>query len=221
MTALLLKVAITKYFQLGTNTWLVGNGPSKILIDTGEFGTSEKYVAYLLGTVFPLTNTTSISTILLTHGHADHMGGVQTLLSELKKIDQPMPKIYKRNIHNGKFPFQKFGCENILDGQCFDASRKKSGSGGSSGDNFKVVKEDEDEGDEVEVEEIILKALYTPGHTDDHVVFTLQVIKCIPSHFTVCYSSYVIFDNQRLDPIDHSIILCRSCYIMLHCYSMT
>jgi glyoxylase-like metal-dependent hydrolase (beta-lactamase superfamily II) len=135
-------------------------------------------VAYLLGTVFPLTNTTSISTILLTHGHADHMGGVQTLLSELKKIDQPIPKIFKRNVPNGKFPFEKFGCENILDGQCFDASskRRRKGCGGSSGDNSEVVKEDEGDGDEVEVEEIILKALYTPGHTDDHVVFTLQVI---------------------------------------------
>jgi endoribonuclease LACTB2 len=186
MTALLLKVVITKYFQLGTNTWLVGNGPSKILIDTGEFGTSEKYVAYLLGTVFPLTNTTSIATILLTHGHADHMGGVHTLLSELKKINQPTPNIFKRNVPNGKFPFQKFGCENILDGQCFDASRKRRVSGGCSGDNSEVVKEDEEEGegdgDEEKEEEIILKALYTPGHTDDHVVFTLQVINCIPSY---------------------------------------
>ena len=153
----------------------MGNGPSKILIDAGEFGTSQKYVAYLLGTVFPLTNTTSISTILLTHGHADHMGGVQTLLSELTKINQPMPKIFKRNVHNGKFPFEKFGCENITDGQCFDASTKMKRGRGSSGINSEIVEEEEEE-------EIILKALYTPGHTDDHVVFTLQVMKCIPSH---------------------------------------
>lgn len=201
----------------------MGNGPSKILIDTGEFGTSEKYVAYLLGTVFPLTNTTSISTILLTHGHADHMGGVQTLLSELKKIDQPMPKIFKRNVHNGKFPFEKFGCENILDGQCFDAGwkRRRRGSGESSGDNSEVVKEDEGEGEEVEEEDIILKALYTPGHTDDHVVFTLQVMKCIPSQLTVCYSllytvrlctvfiqciHYGLFDNQCLGSIHCPVV---------------
>ena len=160
----LLKAIITKCTLSGTNTWLVGNGPSKILIDTGEFGTSEKYVKYLIGTVFPLTSTTSISTILLTHGHADHMGGVQTLLSELKKSGQPIPKIFKRNVLNGKFPCSEFHSENISDGQCFDASTKRRGSEGGNDDELCEVEE-----------EILLKALYTPGHTDDHVVFTLQV----------------------------------------------
>ena len=215
----------------------MGNGPSKILIDTGEFGTSEKYVAYLLGTVFPLTNTTSISTILLTHGHADHMGGVQTLLSELKKINQPIPKIFKRNVHNGKFPFEKIGCENILDGQCFDAGWKgrRRGSGGSSVDNSEVVEDEgEGEGEGDEKEDIILKALYTPGHTDDHVVFTLQVIKCcMSSHcmlFITVHSEimqcilqcihYGLFDDQCLGSIHCHVVWCVSFYIMLHCHTI-
>ena len=97
------------------------------------------------------------------------MGGVLTLLSELKKNGQSMPKIYKRNVLNGKFPCDRFHCENILDGQCFDASSisKRISSAVSEGSNEKLF-----DGEE----EIILKALYTPGHTDDHVVFTLQVI---------------------------------------------
>ena len=100
------------------------------------------------------------------------MGGVLTLLSELKKNGQSMPKIYKRNVLNGKFPCDRFHCENILDGQCFDASSisKKENNEGSAGS----VSNDEKLFDGEE--EIILKALYTPGHTDDHVVFTLQVI---------------------------------------------
>lgn len=134
----------------GTNTWLVGNGPSKILIDTGEDITSEKYVKFLLQTVFPLTKTTNISIILLTHGHGDHLGGVQTLLNELKKLGKPLPKIFKRQIPNGKFPSGNYPCENILQNQIFNASENST-------------------------EKIDLVAIYTPGHTDDHVSFTLQV----------------------------------------------
>lgn len=133
----------------GTNTWLVGNGASKILIDTGEDITSEKYVKFLLETVFPLTNTLNISNILLTHGHGDHLGGVQKLLQELKKLGKSLPKIHKRQIINGNFPSGAYACENILDGQFFNDSERP--------------------------EEIRLKAVYTPGHTDDHVCFILQV----------------------------------------------
>ena len=133
----------------GTNTWLVGNGTSKILIDTGEDITSAKYIKFLLGTVFPLTNTSSISIVLLTHGHGDHLGGVRRLLQELGNLGKPLPQIYKRQIIDGKFPSGNYECGNILEGQCFNASENS--------------------------EDIRLIAMYTPGHTDDHVCFKLQV----------------------------------------------
>lgn len=55
----------------GTNTWLVGTGRKKILVDTGEDITSEDYVSLLVDTVFPATNTTELQAILLTHGHGE------------------------------------------------------------------------------------------------------------------------------------------------------
>jgi glyoxylase-like metal-dependent hydrolase (beta-lactamase superfamily II) len=135
----------------GTNTWLVGNGESKVLIDTGEGFSSEKYVKFLLETVFPLTKTKNISLILLTHGHADHLGGVTTLLKELKKLGQPTPKVFKRQVLNGKYPPVGFVCEHIAEGQCFNASENSDS------------------------ESIVIKSVYSAGHTDDHVAFTLQV----------------------------------------------
>ena len=194
----------------------MGNGQSKILIDTGEFGTSEKYVKYLIGTVFPLTNTTSISIILLTHGHADHMGGVQTLLSELKKRGQPIPKIFKRNVLYGKFPCSEINCENIVNGQCFDASTGGCSSNSRSGDDG----DGDDDDDEIfdEKEEIILKALYTPGHTDDHVVFTLQVT----SHHILLLRQmlYLMSTNDCLhlssnNATPHNVDYFMSCHVIL------
>jgi glyoxylase-like metal-dependent hydrolase (beta-lactamase superfamily II) len=120
-----------------------------VLIDTGEDITSKVYTEFLIDTVFPLTKTTSISKILLTHGHGDHQGGVLKILKELKKLGIIIPKIYKRQILDGNFPCGKYVCEDIQDGECFNCS-------------------DSDEA-------IVLKAIFTPGHTDDHVAFLLQV----------------------------------------------
>lgn len=149
----------------GTNTWLVGNGESKVLIDTGEGFSAEKYVKFLLETVFPLTKTKNISMVLLTHGHGDHLGGVTTLLKELKKLGQPPPKVYKRQVLNGKYPSVGFVCEHISDGQCFNASENS------------------------DTERIEIKSVYSAGHTDDHVAFTLQV-RQISSNAGLCSGAH-------------------------------
>lgn len=109
----------------GTNTWLIGNSNSKILIDTGEEVTSVEYIQYLINTVFPISNTTEISIILLTHGHGDHQGGVIHLLKELKKLGKKIPKVYKRQVPNGNFPSGRYSCENIDNGQRFNASNNE------------------------------------------------------------------------------------------------
>ena len=129
----------------GTNTWLVGTTDTKVLIDSGEDVTATKYVTMLLDTVFPLTNTKAISMILLTHGHGDHQGGVEYLMTELKKRGLPTPRVYKRFIHGGDFPAGNFPCEDISNAQTF------------------VVESG-----------MTLKAIYSPGHTDDHVCFVLE-----------------------------------------------
>ena len=178
----------------GTNTYLVGNGRSKILIDTGEEVAAEKYVSFLLNTVFPLTKTTNVSIILLTHGHGDHLGGVKRLLEEFKKRGKVLPKIYKRQVYKGNFPSGAWPCDNIENGQFFVAPEEDDGvegavfqgSVGSEGgrDGERAVGGKSVKGDE----NVVLKAVYSPGHTDDHVAFTLQV-----SFLQLLFQYYISF----------------------------
>lgn len=74
--------------MLGTNTYLVGTGHDRILIDTGE-GRPE-WLASLKEAVS--AESTDISTVILTHWHHDHISGVPDLLSLF-----PKAQIYKNN----------------------------------------------------------------------------------------------------------------------------
>ncbi|KAI9822897.1 MAG: hypothetical protein M1832_002922 [Thelocarpon impressellum] len=70
----------------GTNTYLLGTGPFRILIDTGE-GVPSWIDA--LGQLLTSESAT-ITAAILTHHHADHVGGVPDLLAL-----SPSTKIYK------------------------------------------------------------------------------------------------------------------------------
>ena len=76
----------------GTNTYLIGTGPKRILLDTGQ-GVPE-YIAQLeLGlTVTPGGDT--LQEIVLTHGHPDHVGGIAGVLErfgEMEVSKKPSP----------------------------------------------------------------------------------------------------------------------------------
>ena len=60
----------------GTNTYLVGTGSSKILLDTGD-GRSE--FLPVLEEAMEASGCGSIQEIVLTHGHGDHIGGVRPI----------------------------------------------------------------------------------------------------------------------------------------------
>jgi glyoxylase-like metal-dependent hydrolase (beta-lactamase superfamily II) len=119
-----------------------------MLVDTGEDITAAKYVPHLLRAMSE-AGCKRISKILLTHGHGDHQGGVAALTAVLQaKGSQPTPSIHKRTwLVNGRagedFPARGFRCVDILDGEEFAC------------------------------EGATLRAIYTPGHTNDHVAFWL------------------------------------------------
>ncbi|KAJ5308739.1 hypothetical protein PENANT_c013G06043 [Penicillium antarcticum] len=113
----------------GTNTYLVGNGQSRILVDTGEGCPIwlKTLVEYLD------KNQLKISYVLLTHWHSDHVGGVPALLAQYPDLTMA---VYKANPDRGQNP--------IKDGQTFIT------------------------------EGATLQALFTPGHSTDHMCFVME-----------------------------------------------
>lgn len=96
---------LLKFTLQGTNTYLIGQGPSRILIDTAEgkpeWRTSLSHVL--------TSEKAAISTTLLTHWHPDHVGGVSDLLSLC-----PSSKIHKHSPNTSQLPIthdQKFQTE--------------------------------------------------------------------------------------------------------------
>ncbi|KAM3501835.1 hypothetical protein MY11210_009261 [Beauveria gryllotalpidicola] len=115
-----------KFTLQGTNTYLLGSGKHRILIDSGE-GTPSW--AASLRKVLRAEGAT-VDTLLLSHWHHDHVGGIE----DLRKIS-PHAVVYKFDPGEGQLE--------IENGQIFRADG------------------------------VTLTAHHTPGHTTDHLVFTL------------------------------------------------
>lgn len=123
-------------FQLqGTNTYLVGRGAKRILIDTGE-----GKPAWLASVKEALeSESATIDTVILTHWHHDHVSGVKDLLAFLAPAK---PTVYKcqqvkPDASQTDFP----------DGHVFrteGASLRAVFSPGHAGDHMALVLDEED-----------------------------------------------------------------------------
>lgn len=124
-----------KHTLTGTNTFLIGTGPKRILLDTGEG--KREYMPLLLQAM-DLYGITSIQEILLTHWHHDHVGGIPDLQQKFGSL--PISK------HKGgpSSRLSSAGYADIKDGQIY------------------------------QTEGATLRAVFTPGHTDDHMCFWLE-----------------------------------------------
>ncbi|KFZ09856.1 hypothetical protein V501_05456 [Pseudogymnoascus sp. VKM F-4519 (FW-2642)] len=93
-----------KFTHQGTNTYIVGTGQRRLIIDTGG---GEPAWTKLIASTFISMNI-SLSYVLLTHWHGDHTGGVPTLLRLYPHLTN---SIYKNEPDQGQ--------QNITDGQTF------------------------------------------------------------------------------------------------------
>jgi glyoxylase-like metal-dependent hydrolase (beta-lactamase superfamily II) len=86
----------------GTNTYIVGTGKQRLIIDTGQ-GIPE-WADLILNTLSD--NDTSLSHVLLTHWHGDHTGGVPDLISMYPRLSSSIykhtPDKEQQPIHDGQ-----------------------------------------------------------------------------------------------------------------------
>ena len=133
----------------GTNTYLVGRGPRKILIDSGE-GRPE----YLdtLSKAMESCGCTGIEQILITHWHHDHLGGVPSI-QERFGPDIPVRK------------FMPMGQESLSSGE-------------GAIDPYAIWARERFEplqdGETVRTQGASLRVIFTPGHANDHVSLVLE-----------------------------------------------
>lgn len=95
----------------GTNTYIIGNGKRRILLDTGD-GLQPEYISNLLESLS--FNKITIKEIILSHWHHDHVGGT----SEILKNAEKNCVVHKFSRKDGKEPYEPFN--QIKDGQTFD-----------------------------------------------------------------------------------------------------
>lgn len=84
----------SKFTLQGTNTYLIGSGPRRLLIDTAEGKPS--WIAALKRTL--AEEKATVTAALLTHWHGDHVGGVRDLL----EATGPETKVYKHQPDAGQ-----------------------------------------------------------------------------------------------------------------------
>jgi glyoxylase-like metal-dependent hydrolase (beta-lactamase superfamily II) len=93
-----------KFTYQGTNTFVVGTGASRILIDTS--GGEPEYATLLASTLE--ARGIEIKHVLVTHWHGDHSGGVPDLVRMYPHLEE---HIYKNDPERGQ--------QDIIDGQTF------------------------------------------------------------------------------------------------------
>ncbi|CAK7222338.1 hypothetical protein SBRCBS47491_004831 [Sporothrix bragantina] len=135
-----------KFTLQGTNTYLVGTGRERLLIDTAE-GVAA-WADALERTL--AEEGATLSAALITHWHPDHVGGI----SQVRQLVPGVP-IYQSQIASGQTGYSATvhgispaaadaSVQDIVDGQVFS------------------------------VEGATLRAVHTPGHTTDHMAFVLE-----------------------------------------------
>lgn len=119
-----------KFTLQGTNTYLLGTGRRRILIDTGE---GRKAWIDSVKSTLEQENAT-VESALITHWHGDHTGGIKDLIGF-----SPKTRIYKNQPESGQL--------NIAHGQKFSvdgASLTASHTPGHTVDHMVFVLEEED-----------------------------------------------------------------------------
>jgi len=135
----------------GSNTFLVGTGKSRLLIDTGE-GRPE-YLDVLQRAMAD-SGCDSLQAILLTHHHMDHVGGIEDVQKKFGPV--PVHKCHRR-------------MRTVDPDEVTEDPHARVYEGGDEEKYVNIA-----DGEVFRTEGATLTAHYTPGHCDDHMVFFLH-----------------------------------------------
>ena len=180
----------------GTNAYLIGTGSRRWLLDTGEGRPA--FVANLRAAM-EAEGVTELEGILLTHWHRDHVGGladVRRLARELEREgseegatrEESRPLVAYKRVRHDKG-------ETAIDlGRL--ASDVKKGVDRVAVAEARRAYVDVKDGDVfASVPGATLRALFTPGHTEDHVCFVLEEEGAIFAGDCVLNGNTAVFEN--------------------------
>ena len=132
----------------GTNTYLVGTGKTRWLIDTGE---GKRAYAPLLRRAMKAHGVEGLEGVLLTHWHGDHVGGLASVRAMFPDVAVVAHKRVRR-----------------------DKGEKALGEGGNEDPRAARTYADVADGAVFRATGATIRAMHTPGHSEDHVVFVLE-----------------------------------------------
>ncbi|XP_012264674.2 endoribonuclease LACTB2 [Athalia rosae] len=159
----------------GTNTYLVGTGKRRILIDSGDKETAPEYTR-LLSDVLKSEDAT-LEHLLLTHWHHDHVGGAKSvrnlLTSHKRSPDENSLRIWKLPRSPG-------------DATTLTEEERDLG-------DFEAL----EDGQNFEVEGATLKVRRTPGHTTDHACLQLEEDNALFSGDCILGEGTAVFEDLR------------------------
>jgi glyoxylase-like metal-dependent hydrolase (beta-lactamase superfamily II) len=136
----------------GTNTWLVGTGRKRLLLDTGSG--HDEYMPFL-EQALARVGCTGIEGIVLTHAHPDHIGGVDQVRSHFG--DMPVYKLPWPKELGVSAPGIAGNADRTDPDALADGPIEWLG-----------------DGDVAETEGARLRAIHTPGHSPDHLCYVIE-----------------------------------------------
>jgi len=149
----------------GTNTYILGSGKKRIIIDTGDPNV-EAYRRNL--NEFIDLHNIEIEKIIVTHYHVDHIGGLSFLIGDMRTRGVE-PKVYKK---------------------ASDSEREKQYQ---TLYMFDII--DVQDNEVIEVEGAKAKIILTPGHSKDHLSILMEEEKLLFTGDCIIGTTSVAIEN--------------------------
>ncbi|XP_076242583.1 endoribonuclease LACTB2 isoform X2 [Calliopsis andreniformis] len=162
----------------GTNTYLVGTGNRRILIDAGESKMAKEYTN-VLRRVLEEENAT-IEHLLITHWHPDHIGGANSVQDLLKTMSPP-------NTTSTIWKLPRSAGDRSVEGNDFQIPDYESIT------KWETLKDQQI----MEVEGAKVCVYHTPGHSTDHASFFLEDEQALFSGDCVLGERTAIFQDLQ------------------------